>query len=134
MANQGLSKSAGGTTSSSPQRAPSSLAHVAGTRRRRSPSRRENVTDDAMERAVAAAATVLVGLELRPDDPWEDTCRQMAQTALMAAAPVLAGELIACSARLLERAEWAESEVVRLRDERDHIGRFVDGRTGDGHT
>ncbi len=77
-----------------------------------------------MEQAVAVAARALRGMELRTHDGWEQTCHRMAEVALQAAAPVLAGELIACCSRLLERAEWAESEVVRLRDE---LGQPVDG-------
>ncbi len=77
-----------------------------------------------MEQAVAMAARALRDMELRTHDGWEQTCHRMAEVALQAAAPVLAGELIACCSRLLERAEWAEREVVRLRDE---LGQAVHG-------
>jgi hypothetical protein len=81
------------------------------------------MTND-MEQAVAMAARALCDMELRTRDGWEQTCQRMAEVALEAAAPVLAGELIACCSRLLERVEWAESEVVRLRDE---LGQPVHG-------
>lgn len=45
----------------------------------------------------------------------------MARLAIGVAAPVLVGELIASIARLRERAEWAESKVVRLPHGLDHL-------------
>lgn len=89
--------------------------------------RGDDAMDEAMEQAVRVAARALADAKLRPDDRWENTCLRVARVAVEAAAPVLAGELIACLAQLLERAEWAESEVVRLRDERDGLRRRIDG-------
>lgn len=92
--------------------------------------KRTDVTDEAVAQAGRAAAKALTDIELRPDDPWERTCRRMARVAVEAAAPILAGELIAGTARLLERIEWAEGEVVRLREERDGLRRRLDGLRG----
>ncbi len=80
-----------------------------------------------MEQAVAVAARALRDMELRTLDGWEQTCHRMAEVALQAAAPVLAGELVACCSRLLERAEWAESEIVRLSDE---LAQSISQRSG----
>ena len=75
-----------------------------------------------MQAAVSAAAKGLRDLEIRADASWESVCHVMAQVAVEAAAPMLAGQLLASYARLLERAEWAENEVIRLRDERQSRG------------
>lgn len=56
---------------------------------------REDMTND-MEQAVAVAARALRDVELRTHDGWEQACHRMAEVALQAAEPVLAGELIAC--------------------------------------
>ena len=82
--------------------------------------------DEVMERAVRTAPRAVADAELRLDDDWEYTCRRIASVAIEAAAPALAGELVAYVADLLERAEWAESEVVRLREERSAVRRGVD--------
>jgi hypothetical protein len=83
-----------------------------------------DVIAEVMESAVGAAARGLRDLELRADASWENACHVMAQVAVEVAAPILAGQLLASYARLSERAEWAENEVIRLRDERERLRRL----------
>jgi hypothetical protein len=83
-----------------------------------------DVIREVMEAAVGAAARGLRDLELRADASWENACHVMAQVAVEVAAPILAGQLLASYARLSERAEWAENEVIRLRAERERLRRL----------
>jgi hypothetical protein len=83
-----------------------------------------DVMEEGMEAAVMAAAKGLRDLELRADASWDTVCDVMAQVAVEVAVPILAGQLLASYARLSERVEWAENEVIRLRDERERLRRL----------
>jgi hypothetical protein len=83
-----------------------------------------DVMEEGMEAAVMAAAKGLRDLELRADASWGTVCDLMAQVAVEVAVPILAGQLLASYARLSERVEWAENEVIRLRDERERLRRL----------